>query len=131
MVDAYGNLPPNKLSEITDNIAENNGGGIYAVSSTIELTHSYVNIDSNTANASGGGVYLQQSSKLYLLKETKERTVWKRIYVKLLINNNSAQYGGGIFVEDDTDSGSCRVEAIETDTQPIFADCFIQQLNCM
>ncbi len=38
MVDAYGDpLPPNKQSEITHNIAENNGGGIHAVSSTIDL----------------------------------------------------------------------------------------------
>ncbi len=67
MVDAllYGDpLPLNKQSEIAHNIAENNGGGIHAVSSTIELTQSYVNIDSNTAATRGGGVYLQQSSKL-------------------------------------------------------------------
>ena len=70
MVDAHGQpLPPNKPSEIAHNIAKNNGGGIYAaVSSTIKLTQSYVNIDSNTAIANGGGVYLQQSSKLYLFK---------------------------------------------------------------
>ncbi len=63
---AGNDLPPNKQTEIAHNIAVNNGGGIYAVSSTIELTQSYINIDSNTANASGGGVYLQQSSKLDL-----------------------------------------------------------------
>ena len=52
MVDAYSY--PNKQSEIDYNIAENNGGGIHAVSTTIKLTNSYVNIDSNTAKASGG-----------------------------------------------------------------------------
>ncbi len=72
MVGAYGDpLPPNKQSEIAHNIAEN-GGGIHAVSSTIKLTQSHVNIDSNTANTSGGGVYLQQSSKLYLFKTNEE-----------------------------------------------------------
>ncbi len=66
--------PPNKRIEIGHNIAENNGGGIYAVSSAIiKLTQSYVNIDSNTANASGGGVYLQQSSKLYLFKNNPDQ----------------------------------------------------------
>ena len=128
MVGAYGQrLPPNKQSEIAHNIAEN-GGGIHAVSSTIKLTQSHVNIDSNTANTSGGGVYLQQSSKLYLFKTNKERTQDR--YVKLIINNNLAQYGGGIFVADNTQSGACRGGATEDDaTQTIFADCFIQTIK--
>ena len=62
---------PSKQSEITENIAEN-GGGIYAAATTLNLTQSYVNIDSNTANASGGGMYLQQFSKLYLFKKDSE-----------------------------------------------------------
>ena len=122
-------LPPNKQSEIAHNIAENNGGGIHAVSSTIELTRSYVNIDSNTANTSGGGVYLQQSSKLYLFKKDYKNET-QDIFVKLLINNNLAQYGGGILVADDTESGACRGGATETDaTHTIFADCFIQTIK--
>ncbi len=121
---------PNIQSVITHNIAENNGGGIYAVASTIKLTESYVNIDSNTANASGGGVYLQQSSKLYLFKKNEEYRNQYNYFVELLINNNSAQYGGGIFVADDTESGACRGGATESDaTQTIFADCFIQTIN--
>ncbi|XP_064389295.1 uncharacterized protein LOC135337310 isoform X1 [Halichondria panicea] len=118
--------PPNKQSEIAHNVAENNGGGIHAVSSTIELTHSHVNIDSNTANTSGGGVYLQQS-KLYLFKKDEEDNLSQVRYVKLIINNNSAQYGGGIFVADDTESSACKEGATETET--IFADCFIQTIK--
>ena len=133
MEDADGQpLPPNNQSEIAHNIAENNGGGIHAISSTIKLTRSYVNLDSNTANANGGGVYLQQSSKLYLFKNNGEFKNVNVLYVKLIINNNLAQYGGGIFVADDTDSGACRVGAIETDaTRTIFADClcFIQTIK--
>ncbi len=107
---------------IAHNTAENNGGGIYAVASTIKLTQSYVNIDSNTANASGGGVYLQQSSKLYLFKKDENST--QDQYVKLMINNNLAQYGGGIFVADDTQRSACGGGTTETDA--ISADCFIQ-----
>ena len=81
MLGPYGRpLPPNKRSEIAHNIAENNGGGIYAVSSTIELTQSHVNIDSNTANASGGGVYLKHSSKLSYSKNTLKRC---RLYLRI------------------------------------------------
>ncbi len=47
-----------------------------------------------------------------------------------MINNNLAQYGGGIFVADDTQSGACRGGATEDDaTQTIFADCFIQTIK--
>ncbi|XP_064389191.1 uncharacterized protein LOC135337227 [Halichondria panicea] len=119
---------PNKQSEIAHNIAEN-GGGIYAVSSSVELTQSYVNIDSNTAATKGGGVYLQQGSKLYIYKNDPDISA-KDPLVKLMINNNLAQYGGGIFVADDTESGACRGGATETDaTQTIFADCFIQTIK--
>ncbi len=90
MVNARGlPIPPNKQSEIAHNIAENNGGGIHAISSTIELTLSYVNLNSNTANASGGGVYLQQSSKLYLLIMQNINSI------RLMINSNLAQCEGG------------------------------------
>ncbi len=117
-----------KQSEIVDNIAEN-GGGIYAVATTIELTRSYVNIDSNTATTNGGGVYIQQSSKPYLFKKDREEQ-HQQLYVKLMIKNNSAQYGGGIFVADDTQRSACGGEATESDTtQTIGADCFIQTIQ--
>ncbi|XP_064388678.1 uncharacterized protein LOC135336760 [Halichondria panicea] len=122
----------NKHSEIVDNIAEN-GGGIYAVATTIELTQAHVNIDSNTASAKGGGVFLQQSSRLYLFKKHYEDVVEKPqdiTLVTLTIKNNSAQHGGGIFVADDTQRSVCGGGVIETDaTQTIFKDCFIQTIN--
>ncbi len=47
-----------------------------------------------------------------------------------MINNNSAQYGGGIFVADDIESSTCRGGATDpNDTQTIFADCFIQTIK--
>ena len=121
-------FPPNTQSEIAHNIAEN-GGGIHAVSSTIKLTQSHVNIDSNTAKASGGGVYLRQSSKLYVFKIDVEHFRQKLI-VKLMINNNLAQYGGGILVADGTQRSVCGGGVTEDDdTRTIFADCFIQTIK--
>ena len=134
MLDPDGRpIPPNKPSEIDDNIATN-GGGIYAIATTITLTQSHVTIDTNTATAKGGGVYLEHSSKLYLFKldpESLPIMPQHQLYnVKLLINNNSAQYGGGIFVADDTESSTCRGGATTTnDTQTILADCFIQTIQ--
>ena len=122
-------IPPNTQSEIAHNIAENNGGGIYAVSSTIKLTQSHVNIDSNTANASGGGVFLRQSSKLYLFKMDVDY-FGNKLIVKLMINNNLAKYGGGILVADDTQRSACGGGITEDDdTRTIFAGCFIQTIK--
>ncbi len=121
-------IPANIYSEIVNNIAEN-GGGIYAVSSTIKLTHSHVNIDSNIATAKGGGVFLRQSSRLYLFKKEYEH-VAKKPLVTLTINNNSAQYGGGIFVADNTQRSGCGGGVTENGaTQTISEDCFIQTMN--
>ncbi|XP_064389209.1 uncharacterized protein LOC135337245 [Halichondria panicea] len=52
------------------------------------------------------------------------------MYVKLTINNNLAQYGGGIFVADDTQRSACGgVVTEDDDTRTIFADCFIQTIK--
>ncbi|XP_064389558.1 uncharacterized protein LOC135337558 [Halichondria panicea] len=128
-------IPSNIRSEIVENIAEN-GGGIYAVVTYIKLTRSHVNIDSNTASAKGGGLFLRQSSRLYIFKKEYEYVAEKNqsqiTYVSLLINNNSAQYGGGIFVADDTESSACRGRVTETGViQTIFEDCFIQTISLM
>ncbi len=78
-------------------------------------------------------MYLQQSSKMYVFKKDSEHPANKpldQLYVTLMINNNLAQYGGGIFVADDTESGACRGGKTETNTtQTIFADCFIQTIK--
>ena len=67
-------------------------------------------------------MYLQQFSKLYLFKKDSEENL---THVTLMINNNVAQYGGGIFVADDTQRSPCEGRATEDDaTQTIFAECF-------
>ena len=100
----------NKQIMITNNNASQSGGGICAIASTIKISRSHVIIDSNTALVNGGGMYLEQNSRVTLLKHKIEGEQY--IYqieielfsfeVILKISNNLAQYGGGIFVEDKT-----------------------------
>ena len=72
-------------------------------------------------------MYLQQFSKLYLFKKDSEENL---TYVTLMINNNVAQYEGGIFVADDTQRSPCGGGATEDDaTQTIFAECFFQTIK--
>ncbi len=106
------------------------GGGIYALASNIKVfTHAYVHIKLNSANNSGGGMYLQQSSKIYVLKQEVELKLGK-ILVKLEIYDNTAlMYGGGIFVADSTESGACRGDDITTTGEVTQSQCFIQTLS--
>ena len=58
----------NKQIMISNNNASQNGGGICAIASTIKISRSFVNIDSNTALVKGGGMYLEQNTRVTLLK---------------------------------------------------------------
>ena len=59
---------------VTNNNASQSGGGICAIASTIKMSQSLVNIISNTASVNGGGIFLDQSTKIYLLKHNFEYT---------------------------------------------------------
>ena len=118
-------IEPVLFVSIIDQNDAQNGGGIYAVASNIKaFSHAYVQIKSNSANNSGGGVYLQQSSKIYTLKQDLELELSKTLVI-LEIHNNKAQYGGGIFVADSTESGVCRGEDVTTAGDLTRTECFI------
>ena len=123
---------------ITNNNASQNGGGICAIASTIKVSRSHVIIDSNTASVNGGGMYLKQNSRVTLLKHIMEGNCLHRrpkvefvltlFKVILKISNNSAQFGGGIFVEDKTAGGSlCGGSATEITSSN--HECFIQTIR--
>ena len=69
---------------IIDRNDAQNGGGIYAVASNIRVfSHAHIHIQSNSVNNSGGGVYLQQSSKIYILKQDLELELGKTLVIPL------------------------------------------------
>ncbi|XP_064389949.1 uncharacterized protein LOC135337873 [Halichondria panicea] len=122
-------IEPVLFVSIIDRNDAQNGGGIYAVASNIKaFSHAHVQIKSNSVNNSGGGVYLQQSSKIYILKQDLELEIGKMLVI-LEIHNNTAQYGGGIFVADSTESGVCRGEDVTTAGDLTQTECFIQTLD--
>ena len=87
---------------ITNNNASQSGGGICAIASTIKISHSFVNINSNTASVNGGGMYVDQSTKIYLLKRNLENGQTQVMVTRFNFIANSAQCGGGIFIKDST-----------------------------
>ena len=114
---------------IINNTAGQSGGGVCAVASTVRLSQSYLTIGSNTAQHSGGGLYLEERSKIYILKRTHEV---QEIKVRLTIINNNAVYGGGLYVADNSTAGTlqCRGNKGGRDyDKSITQDCFIQTIQ--
>ena len=88
------------------------GGGIHATSSTIAVyTPGTLQIIDNYAEF-GGGMYLKINSKLYVLKTELS----SRCFMYFI--GNHANYGGTVYVADDTNSGTCSNDN----------ECFIQTL---
>ena len=90
------------------------GGGIHATSSTIAVyqpwTLQFIN---NRAN-NGSGLYLEVNAKLYVLKQKNIR-----YENSILFQANHANYGGAIYVADDTNAGACSPDH----------ECFVQSLG--
>ena len=103
--------------------------------STVKLSkHSYVTISLNTALINGGGLFLQENSKLYLLKKKQEKHTLSVIYLKLSIFNNSASYGGGIYVADNSTTAGLHCQGNmklkdKYDGVSVSPECFIQTIQ--
>ena len=118
------NCQRNSSLVLNDNRAMNKGGGLHAISSSIKGISSVFNQRSYdgiytgtniafTKNAAkfGGGLSLEANAKFYIL-----RNDWIAFH-DYLINGinantaifiaNSADYGGAMYVDDDTNSGTC------------------------
>ena len=119
-----------------NNTATHKGGGIHAISSYIKavsiikvtqrnMDTAIMNFTNNTAQR-GGGLSLESNAKLVirklykmLLLTTYYPFTYNQSYATIF-SGNSANYGGAIYVNDDTNSGTC------TKTE-----CFFQVLACI
>ena len=96
---------------LMNNTAANNGGGLHAISSSIRAVYDVqsqyigarINIERNIAKM-GGGLSLEANAKLYILKYTLTTTL---DHTTTIFIANSADYGGAVYVDDDTNSGTC------------------------
>ena len=115
-------------SEISKNTATI-GGAICAIASNIQISNTYVDFNLNRAKLSGGAMYLEQNSKIYVQKYKQEQysnaslLVWN---VRLVFTSNSAEKGGAIYVADNTSAG---VLCQGANTEIYQTECFIQTLG--
>ena len=111
--------------------AAKKGGGIYAISSIIDVdTRSEFTLDSGSAKAflfieneaeKGGGLYLGMNAKVYILGSISY--IEQRYIVKF--SANSADYGGAIFVSDESHLDFCTSNyGLHFEA----GECFIQML---
>ena len=108
---------------LLNNSASHKGGGLHAISSSviavsskIVYTGARINITGNAAER-GGGLSLEANAKLYILKYYFDSD---DDFNATTFAANSADYGGAIHVDDNTNSGTC---AGSTETE-----CFFQVL---
>ena len=100
------------------------GGGIHATSSTIAVYDPWTLQFINNGAKNGSGLYLEDTTKLYVIKSTSSRPL-KLTYTSrrphsehVLFRANRANYGGAIYVADNTNSDACSPDN----------ECFIQIL---
>ena len=109
---------PSSLFRLDNNTARREGGGIYAVGSTIQVSivtnETLVSVVGNVAKR-GGGLALNSNAKLYVLK----RMSFNASVYAVQITDNSAILGGAFFVSDESNAASCESPSTE---------CFLQVL---
>ena len=119
--------------KLVGNTAAHKGGGLHAISSSIkaiyalkfseqQYTGTRINFIKNTSEK-GGGLSLEANTKLYILKYN-----WILLtldYVTdtntIIFTTNRADYGGAVYVDDDTNSGT-------TCSSEPKSECFFQVL---
>ena len=105
-----------------ENHGNKSGGGVHSSNSFIRLTHSGSLLFMRNRARLGGALFLTSSSKITALHQGHTVSIWD-LRIRLL--NNSAHYGGGIFVDDETNSVSCA--ALSSLSNATTGDeCFLQ-----
>ena len=118
-------------TNITGNTVSENGGGIIAVGSTINVYGGVLHVSENSAK-NGSGLYLDLTAKMFVKKTNIEYlltngTANREDWIRIEFTDNSAEYGGAIFVND-INSGVCKhtdSTLISTVTE---TECFFQSI---
>ena len=109
------------ILHIRDNIAAEKGGGIHAIGSTIKdtataqpISEGYLLVSNNSAR-NGGGLSMETNAKFYILKTDVSTS-----YTIRFAGNSATNYGGAVYVNDNTYSAAWSSQSTE---------CFFQALT--
>ena len=121
----------NDICNISKNNATNEGGALYASSGSVNVggigyvtvTDRYpyrtIYVVDNRAKL-GGGMYLSENAKIYFIESSH------LITGRIVFAQNIANYGGALYVKDNTTSGACHSSSY-TEYLPS-TECFFQTL---
>ena len=106
-----------------ENSANTTGGGIHALNSFIRLTFEGSLLFMRNRADLGGGIFLTTNSKINIqgIPGLNTGTLWG---LRIRLINNSASYGGGIYIDDDSNPLSC--VARSTRLSGLENECFVQ-----
>ena len=104
--------------KIMHNVAGKDGGGIYLSESQIEISSKSTIILHNTAHNFGVGIFLESTSNI----QVRVKDAPKKHFLRFI--RNSAQRGGGVYVEDN-DQPLCREGRGKELSKPCFLQTFI------
>ena len=105
---------------LLNNTATHKGGGLHGISSSImaisllktpQVDTATLNFTNNIAER-GGGLSLEANAKLVILKYEYgdivfgNNVIYRQSYT-IIFSANRASYGGAVYVDDDTNSGTC------------------------
>ena len=120
----------NSIMTLMDNRAAENGGGVYATISVLRVlsdrdspNETSVDFTNNTSQM-GGGMYLALTSQLYVIKSGNNYTQKK---YSLHFTANSANYGGAVYVADETNSQQCT--SVSYMNLSVDTECFLQVIS--
>ena len=103
------------------------GGVLFAVATSLFIFHGSVVFSSNEA-IRGGAAALSEGSKIYIQKTSQD--FYNQFSIKLLFSNNSADYGGAIYVLDDSNSAVLCQQTAQSGLRPLSTnECFLQTLR--
>ena len=128
LMDSELNCLDNSTFVLLNNTAEHRGGGIHAISSSVKITSVIplsptLHFINNTAER-GGGLSLEANARITTVKYLNEigpsyYPLYQQSYSAIFLAN-SATYGGAVYVDDDTNSGTCTIDPK--------TECFFQVL---
>ena len=115
------NYQQGSTSVLINNTAARKGGGIHAISSFVKVSYNCrlspfcIHFDGNIAK-NGGALSLEANTKLYAQKHHNNGGCGygNNNIMSMIFTGNIADYGGAMYVDDDSNSGSCaRVQKTE------------------
>ena len=110
---------------LTENTANKKGGAIHAIGSSLSLIlvrksplyASKLHIRANTADR-GGGIYFEWNSKIYVMSRQEQNVYFE---------NNVADFGSAIYVNDSTSIGTCATIQNRCAIEASQSRCFFQK----